>query len=51
MKILPEVPAVSVAEAAGMVKAPFRFRMPAPPDMMICFVPAAEAVNEASIGI
>ena len=43
--MLPEVPAVSVEEAAGTVNAPLRFSVPAPPDISITFEPATEAVK------
>jgi hypothetical protein len=39
------VPAVNVEEAAGTVSAPFKLRVPAPPDIVITFDAAAEAVN------
>ena len=40
--MLPAVPAVRVDEAAGTVRAPFRLRVPAPPDISITLVAAAE---------
>ena len=39
------MPAVRVEDAAGTVSAPFRFKVPAPPDMSITFVAAADAVK------
>ena len=46
MNILPVVKVVSVEEVAGVVSAPFKFKVPVPPDMSIIFVIAAEEVNE-----
>ena len=45
MKMLPLALAVSVEEPAGTVSAPFRFKVPAPPDISITLVAAAEAVK------
>lgn len=45
MNTLPNVPAVRVEERAGTVRAPLRFRFPAPPDITITLVAAAEPTN------
>ena len=42
MNVLPNVPAVSVEDTAGTVSAPFKFNVPAPPDISITFDAATD---------